>query len=284
MWRKLCLSVAMVSTVMLTVVPMAEAQRGPDRDYYEESEQRRSWWQRWRRGAGPKQAHWEVLGAQTVSLFGRDRDVIQVGRKEGRFSALKLRVARNDVFVNRVIVRFGNGEEQEINLRKVVPQGSESEPLDLDGDQRFIDSVELHYRSRPGSRQEAVVELLGLEGDPFRGLAGQRPGAPKWELLGEKAADFRPDRDVIAVGRGEGRFSRLRIKVLRHDVDFDSIDVIYLNGQADRYDIRRKVRDEEPGFDIDLRGERRGIREIVMRYKSRLNLKGQAVVQVYGLQ
>src|SRR5918999_1016071 len=38
-------------------------------------------------------------------------------------------------------------------------------------------------------------------------------GGRGWELLGERNADFKVDRDRIDVGRREGRFSELRLAV-----------------------------------------------------------------------
>jgi hypothetical protein len=281
MLRKLCLAVLAIAALG---APMAQAQRGPDRDVYYENQERRGWFDRWRRGAGPRAAHWEVLGTQTVAMHQHDRDRILVGRRSGKFSTLKLRVDRNDIFLHALTVRFGNGEEQDVRIGKFIRAGSESDLIDLHGSERAIESVDLYYRARPGGRTEAVVQLLGLEGDAYRGLAGMAPNRPQWELLGEKVADFKPDRDIIPVGRGEGRFSKIRVKVLRHDIDLLDMKVVYLNGQVDDFRIRRRVRDEEPGVDFDLTGERRGIREIVMTYKTRLNLGGQAIVQVYGLK
>ena len=33
---------------------------------------------------------WVQLGCQQVSLFGKDRDTVRVGRREGRFKAIRL--------------------------------------------------------------------------------------------------------------------------------------------------------------------------------------------------
>lgn len=284
MLRKLCLAFAAAAAVLAAPSPPAEAQRGGDRDHYGEGEERRGWFSRWRRSAAPKRAHWEVLGQQSVAMDRQDRDTIRVGRREGKFSAVKLRVERNDIYLHQISVRFGNGEIQDVPVRKLIRAGSETEPFDLSGDERAIEAVDLYYRSRPGGRVEALVELQGLEGDPYRGLAGVKPNVPKWELLGEKTAEFQLDRDVIAVQRGEGPFSKIRVKVLRHDIDLLDMKVVYGNNQIDDFRIRRRVRDEEEGVDFDLTGGRRGIREVHLTYKTRLNIGGKAVVQVYGLK
>ena len=48
-------------------------------------------------GPMPGPAAWVELGCQQVSLFGKDRDTIRVGRREGRFKAIRLHARGADV-------------------------------------------------------------------------------------------------------------------------------------------------------------------------------------------
>jgi hypothetical protein len=48
------------------------------------------------RDRGDRDGGWTELGCQTVS-FSTDRDSIRVGRREGRFSAIRLRSRGGDV-------------------------------------------------------------------------------------------------------------------------------------------------------------------------------------------
>ena len=80
---------------------------------------------------------WVKLGEQTVSL-GQDHDVIAVGRREGRFKAIKLIVRGNDVFIEDLKVTYGNSQSEDLVVRKRVPANSESSPIDLQGEARFI--------------------------------------------------------------------------------------------------------------------------------------------------
>ena len=56
---------------------------------------------------------WERLGERHVG-FGNDHDIIDVGRHEGRFKRLRLRVRDNDIKLNSIKVMFGNGEVEDI--------------------------------------------------------------------------------------------------------------------------------------------------------------------------
>ena len=113
--------------------------------------------------ATARQADWELLGTQSVG-FGVDRDVVRVGRKEGSFTTLQLRVRGNDIEVLDLKVRYGNGEIDDIPVRALIRAGGSSGALDLRGRARVIESVQLIYRSRPNVRGQAIVEVWGQHG------------------------------------------------------------------------------------------------------------------------
>jgi len=238
------------------------------------------------RGYSPFGRDWELLGTQTVD-FGTDRDVVRVGREDGRFTALRFRARNQDVHFIDVKVTYGNGETEHLRVDRVVRAETDSGSIDLRGDARFIKDIEMTYRSRPDRRGgHAVVEVFGRHARDGRGgpVADHDRGRGTWEMLGERAVEFKTDRDVIPVGRREGRFTKIRLKVLRHDIDLLSLRVVYANGQEDEYRIDRRVRNEEEGVTFDLRGERRSIDRVIVVARTRLNLGGQAKIQIWGYQ
>ena len=105
---------------------------------------------------------WERLGCRSVALAGRDRDVIPVGRRDGRFRAIRLAAAGNDVNVLDLKVVYGNGAVDDIQVRRRLRQGERTGPLDLRGRERFIQRVELTYRQRLNFSGTAVVCVEGL--------------------------------------------------------------------------------------------------------------------------
>src|SRR5262247_216024 len=87
---------------------------------------------------------WEYLGESNVD--GRfDHDVIEVGRDEGRFRALQIRVSNAPIFLQRVIVNYGNGTSEVVHFRDRIPAGGETRIFDLRGYHRAIESVEFFY-------------------------------------------------------------------------------------------------------------------------------------------
>src|SRR5687767_1640245 len=67
---------------------------------------------------------WVQLGCQQVSFRGRDRDSIRVGRREGRFRAIRVAARGNDVEMRRLSVVNGNPDE--LDVQRVVRSGSKT--------------------------------------------------------------------------------------------------------------------------------------------------------------
>ena len=100
-----------------------------------------------RPGPPPNIGNWENLGCQQVSLFGRDRDSVRVGRREGRFKAIRLHVRDADVEILDLKVIYANGQPDDIQVRNLIRAGERTRPLDLRGWERAIDRVDLVYRT-----------------------------------------------------------------------------------------------------------------------------------------
>src|SRR5262249_6719269 len=98
----------------------------------------------------------------------------------------------------RVVVRFGNGTNEEVEVRERIPAGGQTRAIDLRGNDRVINSIEFFYGKanwRPGARPRVT-----LYGDKFE----YRPGP--CALLGQTTVDGQRVRDTIAIGRSEGMF------------------------------------------------------------------------------
>jgi hypothetical protein len=104
----------------------------------------------------------------------------------------------------------------------------------------------------------------------------------RWEQLGCQKVGFTVDKDIIRVGRGEGKFKAIRLQVSGNKVHMMDLKVIYANGQPDDIPVREEIRAGGQTKPLDLRGERRAIRQIEMVYRSQPNFKGQATVCVEG--
>jgi len=223
---------------------------------------------------------WELLGEERVA-FRVDHDVIRVGRREGRFEKIALWVTDNDVEIQDLKVFFRRGPPQDVRVREFIRAGERTRPIDLEGRDRVIDRIELVYRSHDRDRGRATVSVYGL-----KARERWRPSPPRedWEELGCQKVGFGADRDVIKVGRGEGRFNAIRLRVERSDVVIISLRVVYEHGAPDDFDVKNHIRAGEETRPLDLRGERRAIQQVELVYSSIPSLRGSARLCVDGRQ
>lgn len=103
---------------------------------------------------------WDYLGNAHVD--GRaDHDVIHVGRSDGRFRAIQLRVNGGAIEFDRVLVHYGNGTTEQLVIRQRIPAGGVTRAIDLPGERRVIESLELWY-AKDNWRTRPEVRLFGL--------------------------------------------------------------------------------------------------------------------------
>ncbi len=236
-------------------------------------------------GAEPAAAQggrWELLGTRQVG-FLVDRDVVS-GRGQGRFSVIRICVHNNAVQFRDVEVVFRNGERQHLPVNAFVRPGTCTVPLDLRGEARRIDHVNLVYGSMPNFRGMATVNVYGLHGAMPEPGPAVDPGAPgRWDVIGRRRVSLEVERDTIS-GEGEGRFRAVRLCVARNGVRFRDVEVVFRNGETHTLPVRRFVRPGECTPAFDLPGERRSIQAVHLLYNTVPNFRGDATVTLFGLR
>ncbi|HEY1246907.1 MAG TPA: hypothetical protein VGF29_18950 [Hyphomicrobiaceae bacterium] len=106
---------------------------------------------------------WVELGCKQVSFLGVDRDTIHVGRREGRFKAIRLLARGNDVEMLDLRVIYANGAPDDVPVRALIRQGTRTRPLDLRGWERSIRRIDMVYAKRLNFRGLATVCVEGLQ-------------------------------------------------------------------------------------------------------------------------
>jgi hypothetical protein len=92
---------------------------------------------------------WVKLGERTVDGV-RDRDVITVGAREGRYRRIMIVVEHSALEMFDVVVTFGDGTRFEPTTRHVFSADTRSHVIDLPGNERVIRTVEFRYGNLPG--------------------------------------------------------------------------------------------------------------------------------------
>ncbi|MBR9920326.1 MAG: DUF2541 family protein [Bacteroidetes bacterium] len=103
---------------------------------------------------------WEKLGQRKVNR-GLDHDEIFVTARDGRFSKIKLKVRKSGINMHRLVLHFGNGTTQEVNVRNNIPAGGETRVIDIKGGKRILKKAVFFYDTKGIINNKATVELWG---------------------------------------------------------------------------------------------------------------------------
>ncbi|MGF1619339.1 MAG: hypothetical protein ACFCUR_01855 [Rhodomicrobiaceae bacterium] len=235
------------------------------------------------RGGNDRDGKWERLGCEDVGRR-RDRDEIKVGRREGRFSAIRLEAEGNDISILDLKVVYANGSPDDIRVRSELREGEQTRPLDLKGRDRAIDRIEIvskrDFKGKGRGKARVCVSgrVAGSRSAEGRGRGGD------WQDLGCKSVGFLGDRDVIRVGRREGRFKAIKLSVSGNTVYMNDLKVFYTRGAPDDIRVRSEIKEGRETRPLDLKGRERSIDRIEMIYRAKPSFKGKARVCVLGLQ
>ena len=113
-------------------------------------------------------------------------------------------------------------------------------------------------------------------------VAGAAQSSGRWESLGQRAVDFKGDHDQIDVGRSEGRFKQLQVRVKNAPIEISNMVVTFGNDTTFSPNLRHKFSEKAANRIIDLPGERRTIKRIDFNYKSIDRREGKGTVEVLG--
>jgi Protein of unknown function (DUF2541) len=226
---------------------------------------------------------WTLLGQQQVG-FDVDKDVFHVGREEGRFDALRFRVIGNKVIVADVIVHYGNGTTQHLNVKEHMLPGETTPAYDLKGDHRRIDRIEVLYQTEGAKLNgRATMQVLGSRFDDTGSNGGSGGGnSTGWETLGSRSVGFHVDHDSIKVGDTKGLFRALKLSVQDHDVYMYNLRVRFANGEDQELPVNSLIKAGQSTPYLDLTGDKRTIDRIDMVYRTKPGFYGMAQVTVAG--
>jgi len=238
---------------------------------------------------------YEVLESKILDTKD-DVVTLRVEGNKGPVSSIRLRAWVQQVNVRRAEIVFGNGDRQEVRLRDRLEPGQATDPINVDGRTRNIKSVVLTLRPQRGEAERARIDLLGKveaadygrrgrdgRDDRRDGRRGDNDLGRDWQLLGTgKAAIFSKDDDRIKVGKSAGLFKSIRIRARGEDVRMYGMKIRYGNGSVEEVPVYGTLAAGQITQPFDLKGRSRYIEEITFKYRTKLNIKGPAEVELWG--
>jgi hypothetical protein len=213
----------------------------------------------------------QLLGTATFEAKPQ-RDIINVSAREGAFRAMRFEVRQSDVEILDLKIVYGNGEPEDIRVRQVFKAGSSSRQIDLQGRKRAIKQIIVTYVARGPAR----IAFFGIE--------GSGGGNANWDRLGCKDVGFVIDRDTLKIGRKDGQFRAIRLRVRNAPIEIFDLRVVFGNGTAQNIRVRQVIPQGGETRGIDLAGTNRGIDRIDVLYRSIPTFKGRAEVCIDGMQ
>lgn len=266
-----------------------------------------------RRSSKGPSGKWVQIGEATVDL-GNDSVVIDVSQAKGAFRAVRLDNKRGRLEISGLEIRYAGGKVHEDRRTHRLTPGRTTPTLDLRSEDRFVDRVTIAYRRQKGAQQTGLVRVMGLQSasgaqasrEPASGpvtagptAPGAAPKAPATPvaggevLFGVQRVGFSVDRDAIQVGQDIGKFDRIRLRVLDHNIFIGELRVVYLTGEPDVLAVSAEVKKDSWTRWFNVKGDR-FIKEVQLIYRARQDTqtgtkgkskdkgKTEARVEVYG--
>ena len=101
---------------------------------------------------------WTVIAERSID-FSREQETIEIA-SERRFRALRLEVKGGPLHIANLVVTFGDGSTFSPQLRSDFAEGTESRAIDLPGEGRRIERMDLTCRSTSKREGRASVRIL----------------------------------------------------------------------------------------------------------------------------
>jgi hypothetical protein len=103
-----------------------------------------------------------------------------------------------------------------------------------------------------------------------------------WALLGSRMINYALAHDEIMVTRAEGVFSAVQLRIKRSPINMHKMVVHYGNGEVDEIALRENFRAGGQSRVIDLPGNKRVIKKVVLWYDTKNPANDKGVVELWG--
>lgn len=205
----------------------------------------------------------------------KDWDLVRLppcnGPRNTPVTSLGVRVTKFPAEINRLVVRFYNGEKQELQLRERFAPGGASRWIDLSGTARCIRTIRIVGDAssvgwRPGRQAQVAFWGKGPGGAPVATASAAPTGGPDFGRLGAVRLTDAKDRDALTLpacaGSRNEPINRIKLRVNDFPAQIDRLVVRFHNGGTQELSVRKRFGAGSESAWLDLRGPARCVQSI----------------------
>ena len=204
---------------------------------------------------------WKIIGSDAIS-FQNHSATIAVGRRNGPVSKLQLRAWGKPVYLRRMTIVYGNGDEHNISMGDVIDAGGASRTIDVKGGRRFIKEIRIRYRAT-NSRgfRRSLIEVYGMEAAPSRPT--QRLGS-EWRSVARVSVSTRDRSATIQLNQ---RMDQIAVRILDRALDVRRIRIHFGNGSRQTIAVGEVMFDGDQTQSVHLDGGLRRVTRVVVELR-----------------
>ncbi len=192
--------------------------------------------------------------------------------------ALRFESVSGSADIVEVRLVYRSGEVERVRMGDRLRPGTLTNVVRM-YDNRPLKQIEVTYV--PTGAVTLVLRAETRRPDPPPPPPPPKP-VQQWSQLGCKNVGFLIDRDVVAVN-SDTPFRALRLRSTGYDLEMIEMGVVFVNGQRDTYRLNVVIPSGSYTSPIDLRGERRRIRQVELVYRTRVLSNQKTQLCVDGL-
>jgi hypothetical protein len=227
--------------------------------------------------AVPSRPAVEILASQRVNNR-EQRVVFPITPGRTGVAAIAVRSGSETIQLQSLEIAYANGEHKNIELSEAIPPGRQSRMSEIPAPAPIVEIV---VWKRPGLRTgETMMQVLATRQQAPRPAAA--PAQSGFQLLDSQNVDQRGERISFRLGRGEHRYTAIKLRALDDPLTFTRAEIEFDDGQ--KHDVKFFIR-VEPGQTtaaFEIPGEPRQIDRITA-WKLPSTHPGRTGIELLGL-
>ncbi len=170
-----------------------------------------------------------------------------IGTLERRTDKLVVTIARGNVYVRAVHLRYEGGAEAQVPLHRMLSSGDATPEFPTTRDGRALQLVRADVAA-PGAGNDPLLLALAPAGNAVVTTGAVGDGTPKtaldkraWVLAASATASLAQRRDTFEIGRQKGRFDHLVLSARGRDLPVQSVQIMPVSGPPWTVDLRAVI-------------------------------------------